>query len=139
MREDFRLFNCARCRAQVRICSHCDRGQIYCSRGCAARRRSESIRRAGQRYQRTPRGRVMHAAREARHRVRVRACTASVTHQGTPRAVRSCIVSSMRDRPSLSPAYDDSAVVCCTFCGHRCRPFSRRDFIRARRRYGRRW
>jgi hypothetical protein len=35
-----RLFLCARCRAQVLICSCCDRGNIYCGEGCA-----EEIRR----------------------------------------------------------------------------------------------
>jgi len=32
--------SCARCRAQVLLCSRCDRGQRYCSQACsfAARR-----------------------------------------------------------------------------------------------------
>jgi len=29
MQSSARLFNCARCRRQVVICSHCDRGNIY--------------------------------------------------------------------------------------------------------------
>ena len=31
-----RRFLCARCRAPALVCSHCDRGQIYCAAACAA-------------------------------------------------------------------------------------------------------
>ena len=39
-----RLFNCARCRRQVRLCSPCDLGQRYCGRLCATEARRESLR-----------------------------------------------------------------------------------------------
>ena len=44
MQSSARLFNCARCRCQVVICSHCDRGNIYCGKRC-----SETARRQSQR------------------------------------------------------------------------------------------
>lgn len=70
MRQDYRLLVCARCRAQVAICSHCDRGQRYCEQGCAQAARRESLRVAGRRYQATFQGRLQHAARQARYRQR---------------------------------------------------------------------
>jgi hypothetical protein len=63
-----RLFNCGRCRVQVRVCSCCDRGQIYCARGCANETRRRSMREAGRRYQQTTRGRLNHAVRQRRYR-----------------------------------------------------------------------
>jgi hypothetical protein len=65
-----RLFLCARCRAQVLVCSCCDRGQIYCTGGCAQIARREGLREAGQRYQASRRGRVAHALRAHRYRAR---------------------------------------------------------------------
>jgi len=41
MQSSARLFNCARCRRQVVICSHCDRGNIYCSKRCSQTARRE--------------------------------------------------------------------------------------------------
>lgn len=83
-----RRFVCARCRAPVLVCSHCDRGQIYCATGCAATARCERQRDAARRYQCSRPGRFKHAARTQRWRDRraVAATSAaqSVTHQGCP-------------------------------------------------------
>ena len=68
--DSYRLFSCARCHQPVRICAYCDRGNIYCGDGCSELRRRGSLRRAGQRYQGTRRGRHLHAARQARYRER---------------------------------------------------------------------
>ena len=46
-----RLFLCARCRSAVTICSHCDRGQRYCSADCSRLARSCAQRAAAKRYQ----------------------------------------------------------------------------------------
>lgn len=70
MRQDYRQFDCARCQDPVRICSHCDRGQRYCARGCAEEARRESVRAAGRRYRTTFRGRQLGAARQAKFRQR---------------------------------------------------------------------
>lgn len=85
-----RLFLCARCRDQVLLCSHCDRGQQYCGRACANASRRERRQDSAERYQRSLRGRRMHAARAACWRRRRRALrqhvapgdTHKVTHQG---------------------------------------------------------
>ncbi len=77
--SSYRLYNCWRCAVQVRLCSRCDHGNIYCAAECAQIRRLESCRRAGARYQRTRRGAHHHAARQMRWRMRQRQ---EVTHQG---------------------------------------------------------
>ena len=46
--QTYRLYNCARCAEQVRICRECDRGNQYCAGVCAGLRRRESLRRAGE-------------------------------------------------------------------------------------------
>lgn len=75
-----RLFLCGRCRTQVVLCSRCDRGNIYCSAVCAQTSRRQFQRDAGDRYQRSPRGRLAHAERSRRHRQHRQA---RVTHQGS--------------------------------------------------------
>jgi hypothetical protein len=62
--QTYRLYNCQRCGALVTVCGPCDRGRIYCQGECAAIRKRESLRRAGARYQNTPRGARKHAARQ---------------------------------------------------------------------------
>jgi hypothetical protein len=70
-----RMFLCARCRSQVLICRRCDRGQIYCTETCAQDARRDNQRQARRRYQATPRGRAMHAARNRCYRARSRCVT----------------------------------------------------------------
>ena len=89
-----RLFLCARCRAQVVLCSHCDRGNRYCGRPCWRMAREVARRESASRYQRSRRGRLAHAQRSRRWRQRRLAradagCDGSgsehnVTHQGCP-------------------------------------------------------
>ena len=103
-----RRFLCARCCAPVLVCSHCDRGQIYCASGCAAAARGERQRDAAQRYQHSRRGRFKHAARTQRWRERRAALASlaatspaqSVTHQGCPPAASAAVLVA---KPSLMP------------------------------------
>ena len=78
--ESHRLASCIRrdCHRLFAICRKCGGNRFYCSRSCAALARARRVLEAGQRYQQTPRGRVRHAARQARYRERLRA---RVTHQ----------------------------------------------------------
>ena len=93
MDRSARLFLCLRCREQVVLCSHCDHGQVYCSRACSLAARHEHRRRSAQRYQSSRRGRLKHAARMAWWRrrrclgmtstlARTGANANKVTHQG---------------------------------------------------------
>ena len=68
--ETWRLVSCARCRKQLRLCPRCDRGQRFCSDGCADLARRERQRAASARYQASRRGRRLHAASQGRYRDR---------------------------------------------------------------------
>ncbi len=100
-----RLYRCQRCGRVVLICSRCDCGQLYCANGCARQARQESLRRAGQRYQQTHRGKRRHAARMARYR---RGQKQKVTHQAPPPKGPS--VPTSPSGPSPGPKKEDSDV-----------------------------
>ena len=58
------------CGALFWVCSHCDRGQCYCSQACREEARRQQRRAANRRYQRTEPGRQAHLLpqRAYRHR-----------------------------------------------------------------------
>lgn len=120
-----RLYLCGRCRAQLFICRHCDRGNHYC-RGCAGQARRESVRAAGQRYQASRRGRFMHAARTQRWRARRQ----EVTHQGSPRA--SQVMYCSRPPAAAVCAAAGAAAPRCHCCGVPLPRLVRTDFSRRR-------
>ena len=130
-----RLFLCAGCRSQVIICSCCDRGQIYCNRGCAARARQRTVQTAGRRYQTNPHGRRRHAARMSRYRARQK----KVTHHGSPAPVRSDLLAPV----AVAAVRDDASFAAglrlprphCHWCGRGCSPLLRQGFLRRRRRH----
>lgn len=133
MQRSARLYHCARCHCQVVICSHCDRGNVYCTDGCAPRARQESLRRAQQKYQWSRAGRLANARRQQGYRARQRK---KVTHQGSaftpsndvlPRQENSLLT---RRRPSGDV---EKNLVFCHFCGGACDVFLRFDFLRRRR------
>jgi len=135
-----RFFLCARCRAQVLICSCCDCGNIHCERGCAEEARRTKQRAAGRRYQLSFRGRRNHAARERAYRARQK----KVTHQGSlpqpcddpipkcsPPSVSgpSGSMASTPQPPRSSPLRSSWR---CHWCGRPCSPFVRTSFLRRR-------
>ena len=147
MKPGYRLFLCARCLAQVAICSWCDFGQRYCAEGCSRESLLERWCEASCRYQATPKGRRRHAARQARYRARQSgsgvepvcasvdadtAATQKVTHKGSLPAPGHRTLRRMsvvrRSRRGEAPA-----AVLCSFCGEACEPYARRDFLRRRR------
>jgi len=152
-----RLFLCARCRDQVLLCSHCDRGQQYCSRACSSLSRRERRREAAERYQRSRGGRLKHAARTACWRQRQRslrqasagdAIDKEVTHQGCPDAgadasllacdpPSACESTVLTDSPSTHDAAAREsagtvpfAAFGCRRCGHELRPHVRLGYLR---------
>ena len=132
METDARLFNCARCHCQVVICSHCDRGQIYCGVDCAQSARVVSLRAAGERYQHSRQGRFTHAARQRRYRQRQQQ---KVTHQGSPLSgSHASLVTKVKRQVPLAAwlvnRVDERFV--CHFCGRICSPFLRLGFRRGR-------
>lgn len=123
-----RLFLCARCRNAVVLCSHCDRGQRYCSAACSRQARSCAQRAAGKRYQDSRQGRHAHARRQGQWRARQQ----SVTHQGSPPPPCTDVL-----HPDETAALQTSAnQPCkCHFCGRLVSVFVRRDFLRCRFRH----
>jgi hypothetical protein len=132
MQGNARLFHCVRCRCQVVICSHCDRGNIYCGKRCAESARRQSRREAGRRYQRTRRGRFAHAARQRRYRRRRRQ---KVTHQGSPPVLPDETLPTA-SRTSARGSNVAAAVagdgIRCHLCGRVCAPFLRQAFLHRR-------
>ena len=128
METTARLFNCARCRCQVALCSYCDRGNIYCGQGCSQQGRRESVRAAGRRYQRTRRGRFAHAERQRRYRLRVR----KVTHQGSADLRPDALLSPetrIGGAQSATRLVTKAQGLLCQFCKRLCSPFVRLDFL----------
>ncbi len=70
--ETLRLARCPRCQRVFSICSHCDRGHVYCGRSCSDVARCDSLRRARRRHRRSPEGRLDHRDRERERRRRRR-------------------------------------------------------------------
>ncbi len=120
-----RLYNCARCQCQVVICSHCDRGNIYCNKQCAEIARKVSLSTASRRYQRTRRGRLKHASRQSRYRTRRK----KVTHQGSPTPTADDSLPSARSETATAIGVVEDEGIRCHFCGCRCSRFLRLDFI----------
>jgi len=128
-----RLFNCARCACQVVICSHCDRGQIYCAGSCAQQARRESLQQAGQRYQAGRPGQLSHAARQARYRERQQQ---KVTHQGSlPRSRHDSLVQQLKwllkeiASSTIRPNSTNEGELRCHFCHQSCSSFVRWVFL----------
>lgn len=128
-----RLYHCGRCRLQVLICSCCDRGNIYCNKGCAEEARRSAQREAGKRYQSTDRGRRNHAKRASDYRARQK----KVTHQGSLSQPADDVMSAGTAlTPSTacsSPALPRESPSRCHWCGRPCSPFVRNGYLRRRR------
>ena len=129
MSASARLFNCARCHALTIVCPACDRGQRYCSSGCSAIARRESLQRAARQYRSTRRGRHTNAERQRRYRERQRN---KVTHHGsvTP-AVPAVLPDTANEatEPVSVIRQTPCPVLHCHFCQRTCSSFLRRDFI----------
>jgi hypothetical protein len=76
-----RMRRCRACGAIFSVCSHCDRGQCYCSQDCRRGARRQQLRAANRRYQRTDGGRRAHRTRQRSYRFR--RLDASVTDHGS--------------------------------------------------------
>lgn len=126
-----RLYHCCRCHAQVIICSACDHGQRYCTRGCAAHARSTSQRRAGKKYQSTRTGRFNNADRQKRYRARQKQ---KVTHQGSPLVTSRDVLKNKRREPEKAEQQNQmDSNLRCHHCRVVCDPFLRPNFLQQNR------
>ncbi len=141
--ETSRLFVCGRCHVQVLVCLRCDRGQIYCAGSCAESARREAQRDAGRRYQKSKRGRRMHADRQRRYRARLN----RVTHHGSPAERPAALLASVPPacaaKASSPSKVEPSSLrrpleggrdrLTCHWCARPLSPFVRQGFLRRRR------
>ena len=128
MERSARLFCCVLCRCPVTVCSHCDRGQIYCGPGCSRAARKASLKAAGRCYQNTPKGRRKHAERQRRYRARTRAHIKKVTHQGSkPNPPNALLDDASQATPRAQTGQRDTPR--CRFCGCQVSPFVRLDYL----------
>ena len=125
MKKNARIFNCCRCRKLVALCSHCDRGNTYCSKTCATASRKESLQRSGKKYQQSRKGRLKHAERQNRYRIRQRQ---KVTQHGSPAMSLSGLLrqaSKLRTSSLSNTSPLSSEELFCVDCGEACSPFLR--------------
>ena len=120
MCDSGRLYNCALCHQQVIICSHCDRGNIYCADGCAQYARTHKQKAASKRYQSSPRGRQCHARRQRQYRQRQQG---KVTHQGSSKLSAYDLLlckPKVLSQAVKYPKQHKRPTVSCHFCGNYC-------------------
>ena len=130
MLPSVRHYICARCRRQVFICRHCDRGNHYCAGACAVEARRESLRQAGSRYRATPQGRHHNAARQQRFRDRQKE---KVTHQGSLALRTPVLLLPARNAGERGPDREGDAArsgIFCHFCHGQCDSYLRNRFHR---------
>lgn len=100
--DALRFITCGRavCRQMFFLCSHCDRGQVYCGKACSLIARRASLRAAGARYQATADGRHAHATRQVRYRERHE----KVTHHSPEKALVLASVPAASETAAISAA-----------------------------------
>ena len=130
MEPSARLFHCARCHCQVILCRRCDRGHVYCARGCARQARRDSLQRAGARYRATRRGRLNNALRQRRFRARQQ----KVTHHGSAPLVTAAVLpvaETPPEGPRPAGPLHRRGTLRCHRCGMPTSPWLRRDYLRS--------
>ncbi len=124
-----RICKATDCGALFFICSHCDRGQLYCSARCQQLARRCQWRAASRRHQQSAEGRLDHRDRQRLYRQRQAQATAapttqSVTHQGSQTRLPSATMALPCKRlpepvgwQRFCQALFDSGFLVCHFCG----------------------
>ena len=131
MHTSSRLYQCARCHAQVIVCTRCDRGHRYCRGGCAQIARVDSLKRAGKKYQSSRPGRFNNAARQQRFREQKRQI---VTYQGSiKKRLRDLLAIQLTSPDKAQRPGLPGAPLQCHYCGEVCEPFLRHDFLQSHR------
>jgi len=124
-----RFCRAANCRALFFICTHCDRGQRYCSSACRLQTRLAQQRAARRRHQQSPEGRLDHRDRQRAYRRRQAPALAhpsasaakSVTDHGSNTALSFATIAPLRVTASARPRQRHFLAaggrVVCHFCG----------------------
>lgn len=132
-----RIYLCLLCRQQVEICTYCDRGNIYCNKNCSVPARQKNLRRSSQRYQKTYKGRLNHAKRQAdylsRKRLEKSPSKNKVTHHGSPVVVNNVLLQSVENKTETDEFTQTEVIMKCHFCHKEVSNFLRRDFLKGRK------
>lgn len=126
IKKTARLFYCARCFQRVEICSHCDRGNIYCGSICSKQARTLNHRIANEKYQRSLKGRLKHAQRQQRYRERQKTAKKKVTDHGSLDLSTNGLLSGRPNEGLLQQADAPR----CHFCEEPVSPLLRQGFLR---------
>jgi len=124
-----RLYNCARCARQVIICSHCDRGNIYCAGDCSALSRPEKLKEAQRRYEKTDKAKRAKAKRQQQYRQRKKN---KATHQGSTKLLLYdlLLIELEKLKTAIKQCHFTNCIrQCCHFCGSQCHDFLRLFFL----------
>jgi hypothetical protein len=130
MEQSSRLFICLLCRTQVVICSHCDRGQVYCSKSCSMTARKASCRLAEKCYQRTFKGKRNHSQRQRRYIMRKKE---KVTDQGSPSPIPNALLPLAKNKAKQTVNKPLNNKNQCCFCGCLVTAWLRSGFLRHQR------
>lgn len=125
-----RLYQCARCYDQVIICTHCDRGNIYCGFFCSFTARKNSLREAGIRYQRSIKGRLNHALRQRRYMQRLRDSKNKMTHQGSRESIPDGLLHKVKNKATKTDYRQENAPITCCLCHSAVSSLLRSRFLR---------
>jgi len=125
-----RLFLCSLCYEQVIICTHCDRGNIYCGLSCSMAARKNSLREAGIRYQHSIKGRLNHALRQRHYMQRLRQLKNKMTHQGSRETTLSGLLPSVKNKAKKTDKGQIQGSITCCLCHEVVSSLVRSRFIR---------
>lgn len=145
-----RVFECANCSKQIRICTLCDSGQSDCSDVCNIIRLRKFWCKASAKYQDTHKGRKKHAARQARYHAGLKKKSKKMTHTICHKVDQILLpveitaagpITTSAERketagekpepepkpepPTLSHPQQHKPVVRCDFCGRPCSKLTR--------------
>jgi len=125
-----RLFLCSLFHEQVIICTHCDRGNIYCGFSCSFTARKRSLREAGIRYQNSIKGRLNHASRQRRYMQRLRDFRNKMTHQGSRETIQDGLLCSVKNKATKADEKQINATITCYLCHATVSSLLRSRFLR---------
>lgn len=127
MKHSSRLFYCSSCLQQVVICSHCDRGNIYCSPKCALITRQKYCKASNKRYQQTQKGRLNNALRQKRFRARLKN---KVTDHSSQNIRKNALLQKAKNNATMNVIKQDADDMKCCFCNKTVHYWLRHDFLR---------
>ena len=131
-----RIYLCLLCHQQVKICTYCDRGNIYCSKNCSLPARQKNLRRSNQIYQNTYQGRLNHAKRQATYRSRKNTPNQpsknKVTYHGSPAVANNALLQSVENKTKVDEFAQTEGIIKCHFCHKEISSYVRSDFLKGR-------